>query len=1398
MTCNAWFRFNNLRRIQSMALTLAVVIGLGGATRIAFTQKIPYLLQPNAPTTKQAPPLSSADQQRAAQIVAGLPMLFEKNEGQTSADVSFFSRSGQYDFFLTSQQAILSQHGGKTPVTPLRMQWLGANSSATAEGDEQIPAKTNYFIGNEKTKWHSGVVNYQRVKYSALYPGIDLVYYGNEQKLEYDLTVAPEADPQPIHLHFDGASRLRLDKATGDLIVRQKGGEIRFRKPVVYQPSGQPNGDIKLNIEGKYVLEAHNTISFALGNYDHSKQLVIDPYVVYSTAFGGSTPSGSYSLFDYFRGMAVDSSGSVYILGETGTTNVPTTPGAYQPSCNKVNNNCSNFFVGKFDTTKSGAASLVYATYLGGSEGNITNVAGDPGFSSTQVAVDVNGNAYIAVASSTNNYPTTSNGYSASCGWGGGANCFGMVFSKLDPTGSTLLYSSYFPGTYVNFGANNPNNYWGTGFPNSIAVDANQIVYMGGNFSNGLVTTDGSTCGTLSLNCYNAFVAAFDTKKSGANSLVYSRYLPLYANPGIFALTADPSGDVYLEGAFDSQENPNTMYVSATPLTLNGYLTSAGYSAGIGPVLVRLNPQGNETYATYLETQTTNTYNGNYYSSVSADANGIAYTVLHANGAQTQLNGLAATAGYTGYGSYFAKYDTTQTGSASLLYSTYLTTTDYGSDYTYAITNNAAGLMAFAGTFNDLPTTNIYVNPLYEPTNNSTTAYAGIIDTTKSGDSALTFLSLVNAVETPYSVAFDPSNNLLVGGMAYVYGANSGFLAVPASFATSEGNTNDAAFFYKISFASSQLNVSPSSLAFRNQVQNTTSTSQPVTVTNTGQAPITFSSITPTAPFGETDNCSPSLAAYSSCTINVTFTPTSIAADTGTLTLNDNDISLYQTVSLSGTGIAGTPVASISPTSVPFGNQVIHTTSNATQVTLTNTGTAALTGIAISITGSNASSFGLSNGCGTTLAINASCTMTVNFTPSSVASYSASLSFSDNASPSTQSVALTGAGIAAPTYAVTLSPSYLNFSGPIGSATAAQPVTLTNTGTGTVSITGITYTKTVFATSSTTCGATLAANSSCTIYVTATPTAGGSTYAYLYVADNAGGSPQGTQLTVNAPYPLALGGIDAPSYTVYATNLSVYGGQIIVYASGGTPPYTFTDSFPAGSGTWTQSSLYGTGVSIDGAPLYPGTINFSITVTDSLGATVTGSSSFPVYQLLPTTTFNATQTLVPGGTNLSFYISEVPPATSITPATPTGTITYYVDQSGTANTPTLTNGITPTASQSFDILYHSITAYYSGDTYYYGGFSFAPTVYAINGNRPQIISFSGGLSAPVGSTTALTAHASSGLPITYTVLSGPAIIDQTGTNLVTNGTGTVTVEADQSGDNNFAAANSATANFTAY
>jgi hypothetical protein len=388
----------------------------------------------------------TADLERKAHhIYGGMPLLFEKNVGQASSQVSYLSRMPEYTLFLTEREAVILNNGGKKRISALRMQWLDSNASPTISGEDKVAGKTNYLIGNDSSQWHTGVTNYTRVKYDSVYPGIDLVYYGNQQHIEYDLTVAPGADPQAIRLRFQGASRLRLDSKTGDLMVRSGDSEVRFRKPVVYQKSGEQ----QQTVSGIYVLSARNTVSFALGDYDHTRPLVIDPYVVYSTMYGGSTPS----TFDVanFYGMAVDGQGYVYLQGITSTANLPTTPGSFQPACNLASpTQCSNFFVAKFDTTKSGAASLVYATYIGGSEIKVSIYNQNSAYyQMNDIATDHSGDAYFTGASSVGNYPTTSNAYSLSCVAVSSQPCYGTgILTELDPTGSKLLYSTYIPAIY--------------------------------------------------------------------------------------------------------------------------------------------------------------------------------------------------------------------------------------------------------------------------------------------------------------------------------------------------------------------------------------------------------------------------------------------------------------------------------------------------------------------------------------------------------------------------------------------------------------------------------------------------------------------------------------------------------------------------------------------------------------------------------------------------------------------------------------------------------------------------------------------------------------------------------------------------------------------------------------
>src|SRR5439155_17798981 len=176
---------------------------------------------------------------------------------------------------------------------------VGANQAAKVTALDELPGKSNYFIGSDPKKWRTDVPTYAKVKYEGVYPGIDLVYYGNQRQLEYDFVVAPGADPKAIALKIEtGSSKLENRKAqlrvdaSGDLVVEADGTEVRFHKPVVYQPKGSLNSEFRIQnsefIEGRYVLTADNRVTFEVANYDRSKGLVIDPVLVYSTYLGGS------------------------------------------------------------------------------------------------------------------------------------------------------------------------------------------------------------------------------------------------------------------------------------------------------------------------------------------------------------------------------------------------------------------------------------------------------------------------------------------------------------------------------------------------------------------------------------------------------------------------------------------------------------------------------------------------------------------------------------------------------------------------------------------------------------------------------------------------------------------------------------------------------------------------------------------------------------------------------------------------------------------------------------------------------------------------------------------------------------------------------------------------------
>src|SRR5207249_7549696 len=269
----------------------------------------------------------------------------------------------------------------------LRIRFVGANPKTRVQGQEELPGKANYFIGNAPTKWRTKVPTYAKVRYDDLYPGVDLIYYGTQRQLEYDVVVRPGADPNRIIFGIQGADDLEVD-AQGDLVLHTAAGQIRQHKPFVYQ---EVDG-VRKEIPGGYVLTGVHQVSFEVGAYDPSLSLVIDPVLAYSTYLGGSNSDGG-------SGIAVDAAGNAYVTGTANSTNFPTTTGAFRNGLVGF----ADAFVAKLDPTGS---TLLYSTYLGGSNFN----------DATGIAVDAAGNAYVTGSTLSIDFPTTTGAFQPTFG----------------------------------------------------------------------------------------------------------------------------------------------------------------------------------------------------------------------------------------------------------------------------------------------------------------------------------------------------------------------------------------------------------------------------------------------------------------------------------------------------------------------------------------------------------------------------------------------------------------------------------------------------------------------------------------------------------------------------------------------------------------------------------------------------------------------------------------------------------------------------------------------------------------------------------------------------------------------------------------------------------------------
>jgi hypothetical protein len=481
---------------------------------------------------------------------------------------------------------------------------------------------SNYFIGNDPSRWIPNVPTYGAVWYRDLYPGIDLVYYGRQQQLEYDFVVAPGVDPYAITLRFEGASNLAI-APSGDLRIETAAGEVVQRRPVVYQEG--PDG--KHEVGGRYVCAGNQRVSFRVGSYDLSRALIIDPVLRYSTYLGATG-------FDAGYGIAVDEDGNAYVTGRTTSVNFPTRAGAFQPVDPDPNPNNSDAFVTKLN--RQGSA-LVYSTYLGGT--------GDDG--GNAIAVDEDGNAYITGRTNSTNFPTTA-GALQPVDPDPNPATRDVFVTKLNRQGSALVYSTYLGGT-------------GNDTSWKIAVDEDGSAYITGQTSSmNFPTTAGVIQPVKSAPAgqLDAFVTKLNRQGS---TLGYSTYLGGSDFDFGRGIAVDEDGNAYITGQTNSVNFPTTAgaFQAADP-DPNPFRADA--------FVTKLNRQGSAlVYSTYLAGT-----GDDVGSAIAVDEDGNAYISGWTTSANFPTTAGAFQAGDPDAGNYDAFVTKLNRQGAALVYSTYL------------------------------------------------------------------------------------------------------------------------------------------------------------------------------------------------------------------------------------------------------------------------------------------------------------------------------------------------------------------------------------------------------------------------------------------------------------------------------------------------------------------------------------------------------------------------------------------------------------------------------------------------------------------------------------------------------------------------------------------------------
>jgi len=1095
-------------------------------------------------------------------------LTFEESGGSVASGQAQFrsSVSGLNFQFYASRASIDISPASEPTGKPIRLSLSGANQTANIAPEGLLPGIVNYFPSSDTRTWRTNLRTWSGLRYQGIYPGIDLVYYGNRGQLEYDFVVAPQHDPQTIALQLESAQHVSIAQE-GGLNISGGGASLRFSRPVIYQLAADGSRSL---LAGRYVMRTADRIGFDIPSWDRSRPLVIDPVLVWSSfvgqnvdsffaeaidssnnlylagrssgvlivekissdgttvlyrdvltatptysataedirvdsagnayvvgtagpnfpttsnAFQGSVTSGSHAFVavlnaagtaltyatylagttsaqDQANGVALDSTNKIYVTGFTNSTTFPTTSGVFQTT---NTNGSTTAFVAKIDPTKSGAASLVYSTYLSG----LTGQSSENG-----IAVDGTGNAYVAGNAGVD-FPTTTGAFKYD---GEGLGQGGVFVTKLNPNATALVYSAYL----------------GVGQANGIAVDGSGDAYLTGTVG---IEDFPTTTGAFQVIFPTGFASALNAAGSG---LVYSTFL---SGPNQILTPTD----IAIEPGCVSACNAFVVgYTGENDLTLVNPIQDFNASfvngtTGNDVFVTELNGTGTAAvFSTFIGGSSDESTLGTAHQpAIAANATGDAFVV-----GETSSFDFPVTLTTTPQRNTFAVRIGATAAATAVVFPT---TLSFSTQQPVAVVSTPLVVTLRNMGSNAMPITSITPSP---------SDYA---ETNTCGS------SLAAGGECTISVTFKPTTAASrPGTLTIVQGGN---------------NSPNVVTLAGTGVAQPFITLAPGSLTFGDQSVGTASPAQVVTVGNSGAASLTLggSAFSLSGNFAQTNNCPAALAQNAICTVNIAFLPTQNGPFSGQLFVSSNSSGLATSfVNLSGTGVVGAPMLTLNTAGLVFGPQVIGTNSFAQNVTVSNTGNVPVTIFGVSVGGDYTTS-----GCIQTLSPGQVCFVRVTFTPTAAGTRAGTVTLTDSTQVGTHSFTTTGTGLT-PTLTLAMNPPALLFAdlGVGNTSTPALTIQVTNTGDAPVLI------DRVFATgdyrvNSTGCVTNLRVGAVCNISVEFVPTATGTRAGTIVLEDAATGSPHAITLS-------GKGLVAAPAAILSPDNLN-FGTQ----AQGTTSP----------------------------------------------------------------------------------------------------------------------------------------------------------------------------------------------------------------------------------------------------